>query len=156
MNRAKYAIPWAYDKNKLIDVLRGVPVDSEPKIIRAKTRSELLEATRGWKDFAYDLETSKTHPRTIYTCAFSNGDTSVVIDFQWGARMSWVQEVFDNTPGLYIVQNGAFDMRELQRNGVTFDWSRTFDTMIAGHVMEHRPWSSFFLRVRIEGQGPST
>ena len=136
MNRAKYAIPWAYDKNKLIDILRGVPAEEEPTIIRATTKDELLRGTDGWKDFAYDLETSKTHPRTIYTCAFSNGDTSVVIDFQWGARMSWVQAVFDKTPGLYIVQNGAFDMRELQRNGVTFDWSRTFDTMIAGHVMD--------------------
>ena len=50
MNRGKYAIPWAYDKNKLIDVLRGVPAEDEPRIIRATTKAELLEATEGWKD----------------------------------------------------------------------------------------------------------
>jgi len=135
-NKSKYAIPWAYDKEKLIEVLRGIPNEEEPRVIRCKSERALIEVTGGWTDFACDLETPRGNTDTVYTAAFSNGDVSAVIDFQWGARMSWVQAVFDATRGVYIFQNGAFDMRVLRDHGVTFDWSRTFDTMIAGHVMD--------------------
>ncbi len=133
-DRTKNLHAWLHDMWKVRRILKGAAPDPEPEIIYAESKKEFDQHVEGWTDFSYDLETDKTNRYFVHCMAVSNGDKSVVVDSILRAELSWVQDLFLR-PGFRIVQNGAFDMPILRRHGIDFDWSQTFDTMIASAVL---------------------
>ena len=133
-DRTKNLHAWLHDMWKLRRILRGTSPDPPPEIVYAESKEEFDEATRGWTNFSFDLETDKKNRHFVHCLAVSNGTKSVVVDSLLGGELSWVRELFRG-PGLRIVQNGAFDMPILRRHGIDYDWTQTFDTMIASAVL---------------------
>ena len=133
-DRTKNLRPWLRDCWKIRRILRGVPVDERAQIIYVETKEEFDRAVEGWTDFAFDLETDTDNNLFVHCMAVSNGERAVVLDTVLGADLSWVRELFLRE-GLRIVQNGAFDMPILRSHGIDYDWSQTFDIMLASAVL---------------------
>ncbi len=133
-DRTRTLRAWLHDTWKLRRILKGLPPDPEPTIIYPESQAEFEAAVEGWTHFAYDLETDRTNHNFVHCMAVSDGDTAVVIDSILGGKLEWAQPLFLRE-GLRIVQNGAFDMPILRNHGIDFDWTQTFDTMLAAAVL---------------------
>lgn len=133
-DRTRCLRAWLHDNWKIRGILNGKGADPDPTIVFPETQAEFDRAVDGWTDFAADLETSRENKNFVHCLAVSNGTSAVVVDTLLGGLLSWVRELF-HRPGVRVFQNGAFDMPILQNHGIDFDWSRTFDTMLAGYAL---------------------